>query len=188
MRASDLLIFKNIPTLKTERLILRRMEKSDYKDVFAYASDARVSEYLLWSPHTDISQTKSYLRNIDAKYKRAEFYDWGIVYDGSLIGTVGFTSLDTANNVGEIGYVLSSKYWGLGIAVEAAERIIEFGFSQLNLDRIEARYMVENLASRRVLDKLSMKNEGVFRSCMKVKGKRRDIAVASILREEYEGM
>lgn len=54
-------IFAKIPTLETERLILRRMKPSDSEDMFEYASRPEVSEYLLWLPHTTQRFTKNYL-------------------------------------------------------------------------------------------------------------------------------
>ncbi len=185
MQGRDLKLFINIPTLFTKRVKLRKISKSDLKDVYAYASDPEVSKFLLWSPHRCIQDTTHYLSCITKKYKNGEFYDWGIEYEGKIIGTVGFTSFSVAHNVGEIGYVLSSKYWGMGIASEAAERIIRFGFETLSLNRIEARYMIENEASRKVGEKLGMSLEGVIRGGVFAKGKFKDVGLMSILREEY---
>ena len=66
--------------------------------------------------------------------------------------------------------------------------MLKFGFSVLGLNRIEARYMVENTPSRRVMDKLGMQFEGVQRAAMLVKGSYRDIAVCAILAKEYRAM
>jgi len=186
MISRDLKIFLNIPELKTARLLLRRIRKSDLFDVFEYSNDELVPKYLLWYPHPDIDYTKKYLSNLNAKYKRGEIYDWGIEYEGKIIGTVGFTSFDIRNNTGEIGYVLSSKFWGKGIGLEAAGKILEFGFENLSLNRIEVRYMPENIQSRRLSQKLGMKYEGVKRQAVFCKGEYRDVAIAAILKEDYK--
>lgn len=185
MRKEDLKIFINIPSINTERLILRKIAMSDCADMHEYSSDEKVCEFLLWSPHTHISETRNKLRNIERKYKQAEFFDWGIEFDGKFIGVVGFSSLSLANNSGEIGYVINSKYWGQGIATEAVGAIIKFGFERLNLSRIETRYIKENVASARVSQKCSLIREGCMRSSLIVKGQRRDICVSSILAQEY---
>ena len=185
MTERDYKIFLDLPTLKTERLTLRRIKKSDLLDIYEYASSPLVSEYLLWSPHPNISHTKDYLSNLINKYKKGKIYDFGIEYEGKLIGTVGFSALDTTNNTAEIGYVLSDKYWGLGIGFEAAKKILDFGFRTLILQRIEARYMAENIKSKLLAQKLGMKEEGVLRSYIFCKGKYRDIGVSSILKEEF---
>ena len=102
-----------------------------------------------------------------------------------MIGTCGFTRFDYANNSAEIGYVLNTSYHGQGFATEAVGRVLEFGFENLCLNRIEGKYMVENTASRRVMEKCSMTFEGVRREGMLIKGKYRNIGVCSILKSEY---
>lgn len=185
MNKSDLKIFKKPPTLRTERLILRRLKPSDVFDVFAYSSSEEVTKYLLWYPHKTIMETKRYLAYVKKKYKELSFYDFGIEYEGKIIGTVGFTRLDVKLGIGEIGYVISDKHHRKGFAPEAAKRLIDFGFKVLALNRIEARYLSDNIGSQRVAEKCGMKKEGVFRKAIMVKGEYRDLAVSSILREEY---
>ena len=190
MIREDLDLFKNIPTLETERLILRRMKPGDLSDVFDYARRSEVSEFLLWYPHDEPSFTRRYLKIIDTKYKRGEFYDWAVVCkaDGRMIGTAGFTRFDIFNNSAEIGYVLNSEYWGQGLAAEAARAVITFGFEALGLHRIEARYMPDNSASGRVAEKCGMRFEGILRESVYAKGKYVDVAVASILLQEYKAI
>lgn len=185
MKHSDLKRFIKIPALSTERLILRKIKRSDVFDVFEYTSDERVSRFLLWSAHKTIDFTKRYLAYVDLQYRRGKFYDWGIEYQGKMIGTVGFTSFSVENNSAEIGYVLSSKYWGQGIATEAVKRILEYGFCDLNLNRIVAHYMVGNDGSRRVMDKCHAVCEGVMRGAVFAKNEYHDVTVMSIMRGEY---
>ena len=106
------------------------------------------------------------------------------IEDGRVIGTCGFTSLNFSSDSAETGYVLARDCWGQGYAAEALMRVIDFGFERLGLNRIEAKYMVDNPASKRVMEKCGMKFEGVLRASMKVKGKYRDIGVCSILKDE----
>jgi ribosomal-protein-alanine N-acetyltransferase len=102
-----------------------------------------------------------------------------------MIGTVGFSELDMANHTAEIGYVINPKYSGKGIATEAVSSFLNFAFMELDMERVEGRYMVPNHASRRVMEKCGMQYEGILRSLMEVKGVRRDIGICSILKEEY---
>ena len=185
MKKDDFKIFKNIPTLSTERLVLRKLEMKDLSDVFEYASDPCVSEYLMWYTHKSKEYTKSYLRYILKLYKKGKFYDWGISLNNKIIGTVGFSSINIINNSAEIGYVLNSKFWGRGIAAEAVHEIIKFGFTTLGLNRIEAVFLPENERSKRVLIKCGLKSEGIRRSAMIVKNEYRDVEIFSIIRDEY---
>ncbi len=189
-KSSVFSLFSNIPTLTTERLTLRRMKPSDSDDMFEYARLSDVTEYLLWSPHKCREQTKDYLHYIQKSYRAGNFYDWAVVLNDEkkMIGTCGFTTLDFTHNVAEIGYVLNPRYWGRGIATEAVMRVMDFGFMELNAHRIEAKYMVGNDSSRRVMEKCGMTFEGVMRSSMFVKGKYRDIGICSIISDEYMKM
>ena len=185
MQAKKLKIFVNIPELRTERLILRKITRRDLDDVYEYASDGEVSKYLLWEKHPEKYYTRSYLSLIESKYRKAEFYDWGIELDGKMIGTCGFSSISCENNSAEVGYVINRAYWGKGIALEALRAVLSFGYDVLGLNRIECRVMSENKGSIRVLEKCAMKFEGVLRQALLVKGVYRDISIYSMLKDEY---
>ena len=185
MKRYDLKRFINPEILKTERLTLRKMCQTDLEDVYEYASCPEVSEYLLWLPHPNRAFTKSYLKNIEKRYRLAEFYDYAIEYRGKMIGTVGFTSLSVEHQRGEIGFVLNKSYWGLGLGREAAERLIKYGFEVLELERIEAYFIDGNERSERLLHTLGMEKEGTLKSYMQVKGRPRDICIAAITKDAY---
>lgn len=155
MKKKDLIIFKNPPTLETERLILKKITKSSLLDVHEYRSDKEVSRFLLWQPDESREITERYLEYVEELYEKSKFYDLGIYLkeNGKMIGTVGFTTINIHKNTASVGYVLNSKYWGLGIAKEALEKIIEFGFETLKLDTLYAKFIEENLRSKRVLEK-----------------------------------
>ena len=188
MRKETLLnIFSKMPELETPRLILRAARVSDARDMFEYAKDPEVTRYLLWKPHPDESYTRSYLEYLAGRYRIGAHYEW-VVADKEtkrMIGTCGFASIDCANNCAELGYVLNPAYRGRGLILEAAQRVLQFGFCVLGLNRIEARYMVENTASLRVMEKLGMQFEGVAREGMLIKGLYRDIGKCAILAKDF---
>lgn len=179
--------FSHIPQLETEHLILREMRVSDAADMFDYARRAEVTRYLLWRPHTDMGYTRRYLEYLAGRYRIGAHYEWAVVdrASGRMIGTCGFARIDCANNVGELGYVLHPDFQGCGLAAEAGTAVLRFGFRVLGLHRIEARYMVENTRSRRVMEKLGMQHEGVAQGAMLVKGEYRDIATCAILCSQF---
>ncbi len=181
-------LFTRMPTIATDRLVLRKMHTYDYNDMYSYASRADLTEYLLWSPHSSSSYTKEYLKYVEKRYLVGDFYDFAVVEKegGKMIGTCGFTKIDLQNKVAEIGYVLNPDFHNRGYATEAARAVIEFGFSRLGVNRIEARFMEGNDASLRVMQKLGMTLEGYMRNSMLVKGKYRTIGVCSILKSEYK--
>lgn len=181
-------IFSNIPTLYTERLSLRAMHVIDAEDMFDYARRPEVTKYLLWSEHKDITFTREYLYYIGRRYALGDFYDWAIIDRESrkMIGTCGFTRIDTANNSAEIGYVLNPDFHRRGFGSEAVKRILKFGFEELGINRIEARFMQGNEASLALMLSVGMTFEGYMRDLVFVKGSYRTVGVSSILRSEYE--
>ena len=188
MKKENLLhIFSHMPQLETEHLILRPMRVSDAADMFDYAKRPEVTRYLLWRPHPDVGYTKRYLEYLAGRYRLGMHYEWALIHkqDGRMIGTCGFANVDCAHNVGEIGYVLSPDDQGQGLMPEAARRVMQFGFSVMGLHRIQARYMLGNDASRAVMEKLGMRDEGVQREAMLVKGEYRDIGTYAILVNEF---
>lgn len=188
MEERDLKLFVKIPTITTARLTMRKMLPTDLDDVFTYSSDVAVPKYLLWYPHPDKDYTARYLREVERRYKKAQFYDWAVTLtdSGKMIGTCGFTSFDIPNNSAEVGYVLASPYWGQEIAPEALRAVITFGFEALGLNRIEAHFMPDNRASRRVLEKCLMRPEGVRREAMYAKGGYIDIETYAMTANDYK--
>ena len=180
-------IFSNMPTLKGERLTLRPMHPIDAEDMFSYACREEVTRYLLWSPHPSVSYTRDYLKYIQGRYALGDFYDWAIIDRDSrrMIGTCGFTKINAENRSGEIGYVLNPDFWGKGYAFEAASLVLDFGFEELRLHRIEARFMQGNENSLRLMRKLSMELEGYHADEIFVKGSYRTVGVCAILGEVY---
>ena len=147
--------FRDPPEIQTERLILRRMKKTDYHDMYEYASNPDVTKYLTWEIHPNAAYTLRYLAYVATRYRAGEFFDWAVVLreNNKMIGTCGFTRIDEENSILEIGYVINPKFWGMGIATEAAERIIEFAFEELNINRIEAKFMFGNESSVKIESK-----------------------------------
>ena len=188
MKKENLLhIFSHMPVLETERLLLRPLRVADTMDMFAYAHDEEVTRYLLWQPHRDAAHTRSYLEYLSGRYRIGMHYEWAVVLkaENRMIGTCGFVSVDCPNNGAEIGYVLNPQYRGQGLVPDAVDRVLRFGFEMLQLHRIEARYMLGNDASRRVMEKVGMRFEGVRRASIFVKGAYRDVGVCAILRPEF---
>ena len=183
-------LFSKIPTLETDRLILRELRRSDFRDMYEYSADPMTSKFLLWDVHKSQEYTKEFIEYVISKYKSGDYNDWALVYkfNNKMIGTCGFTKIDEENNVAEIGYVLNPEYWNLGLATEAARAVIEFAFDVMKMHRVEAKFMYGNDASLAVMKKLGMKLEGYHRDMLLVKGKYRTIGYAAILRSEYKNL
>ena len=182
-------VLKDLPTLETERLILRKMVLNDAEAVFAYASNSEVSRYTLWETHRSIEDSRAFLEFATQKYENGGEPDWGIVYrgNGCLVGACGFVNWEAEHARAEVGFVLSREYWGRGLMSEAVRAILRFGFKRMNLNRIEARCIAENAASARVMEKAGMFYEGTLRQREYIKGAYRDIKLYAILKKGFPG-
>lgn len=178
-------VFSRIPELNTGRLKLRKLVPGDAEDMFEYARREDVTEYLTWYAHPDLSYTRAYLKELQKAYRRGLFFDWGLEFQGRMIGTCGFTTICEEHRYAEIGYVLSPAFRGRGLMTEAAKRVIAFGFETLGLERIEARHIVGNEKSASLMRRCGMSYEGKLRNAMFIKERCRDICVYSILREDH---
>lgn len=176
-------VFSEPPTLITPRLYLRAMRADDAEDMFEYASMPSVTKYLLWREHESVGYTRDYLKYIESRYSVGDFYDFAVVEkaSGRMIGTCGFTHIDTVNNVCEIGYVFNPKYHGMGYATEAACEVARFAKETLGAHRIEARFMKGNDASVRVMERLGMSFEGFSVDSMFVKGEYKTIGTYAMV-------
>ncbi len=184
----DELKFRGNPRLATARLILRRLKTSDAPDMFEYASDQEVARYVMWDAHKALDDSLIFIMWTLDRYQKDEAGEWGIELKESsrLIGSMGFVKLDEANSCASIGYALANRYWGQGIMTEAVERLIEFAFGEMNLNRVEAVHFLPNEASGRVMQKAGMKYEGILRQRMYSKNKYWDVKQYAIIREDWE--
>lgn len=175
-----------IPTLETERLVLRPLTRGDAADVFAYASDPEVARTTTWHPHRSIDDAREFIAWALHRYDLGHPEPFGIVLraTGRVIGTCGLTPT-WAHRRGEIGYALARRYWGQGIMTEAVRAVIRHGFTTMDLNRIEARCMVDNVASERVMQKAGMTLEGTLREREICKGQTISLRLYAILRREW---
>lgn len=147
--------------LTTSRLRLRPLTVEDAPDIFAYASDPEVARFTLWPPHKSLDFSKGFLR----LFTQPAFLSWAIIPGGSeeVIGMVFLHSWTKHHRKAEIAFNLARAHWRKGLVTEASGRVLDFAFSTLNLNRVEATCMPGNLAARRVLEKVGMAHEGRMR-------------------------
>lgn len=180
-------VFGDLPKLETERLFLRKLRNDDAADIYYYGSNEQVTKYVTWDTYTSIKDAMSFIQFAENRYKEKQFAPWGIVLKDTnkLIGTIDFVSWQPEHKTAEIGYVISEDYWGQGIATEAVKKVIEYGFLNKDIVRIQAFCFVKNIGSARVMEKSGMTFEGILRKKLFIKGIHRDVKVYSILKEEF---
>lgn len=149
--------------IETQRLILRRFAVSDADDAFySWYSDPDVAMYMRWDAHTDISQTREFICELEADYEKPHFYRWAITLkkDNRAIGAIGFRIENEYDAVADVSYALSKTFWNQGIISEALQAVLGYAFFYVGLNRVEAFHAVSNPASGRVMLKAGMRFEG----------------------------
>lgn len=175
--------------LETERLILRRFEMKDAKDMYKnVTSDPAVNKFLTWTLHENVSETVSLLAGWLEGYQDLERYCWAIELKkiGGVIGTIASPTVRNRTETVDVTYCIGSKWWGKGIVLEALWEIIKFFFDVVQVNRIEAGYDINNPNSGRVLEKIGMQKEGIIRQAGRNNQGLFDIVQCSILREEWK--
>lgn len=184
---------KNLGTkkLETNRLILRKINKTDYKQAYKnWCNSDKVEKYVTWSKHDNETITKELYDKWILEYDDKETYRWIIELKANkeVIGTIGVSKKFLAHSTCELGYCLGDKYWNQGIMTEAVKRVIKFLFEECEAKTIWAEYLENNPASGKVMVKAGMTYEGILRKRVTDKeGKRNDLIVYSILENEYYG-
>lgn len=180
--------FSNLPTLETERIRLRRLSKEDANDIFEYAKNENTAQFLPWYSHRVKQDSVKFVDSVLENYSKGYVAPWGVELkkNNKIIGTAGFTNVNVVNNSAEFGFVISEGYRNKGFATEAAKIVLEYGFTELDIHRIEAHCDERNEASSRVLTKIGMKYEGTLRDRYFLKDKYVSVKMFSMLDSEFK--
>lgn len=180
-------VFATFPEIETERLLLREIMPEDAPAIYAIFSDPKVTHYYDQVTYTQLQQAHDLIDFFDESFELERAIRWGITRKAEdvVIGTCGYVWLRTHS--GEISYELASAQWRQGIMAEALDAILEFGFDELKLNRVEAPVMVENTASAALLAALGFQEEGVLRQHDYFKGRFHDMRLFALLKHEFFG-
>ena len=135
-------------------MVLSKFNFDDAYIMYAYwANDERVTKFLSWKPHQNISETKKILDDWIKNYKADNYYNWCIEFGNEIIGNISVIEINKDINGAEIGYCLGYNWWGKGIMPEAIRAVCKFLSNETCLDLVYAGYNVENQKSGQVLQK-----------------------------------
>ena len=172
--------------VRTARLNLREFVKSDFEAVHAYSSDPRVTRYLFFGPR-DEDNTADYLEGLLASQRERPRTRFELAVEetasGRLIGACDLSFIE--RNVVDLGYMLAIDFWGKGFATEVALALVDAAFFDLRADRIISTVDVNNGASIRVLEKIGMRWEAVFRKHRRAKNRWWDCHLFVLPREVW---
>lgn len=148
--------------LNTERLVLRDFVDSDWEAVLAYQQDPLYLRYYEWTSRTGEEVRAFMQRFLDQQKQvpRIKFqFAVTLKSNGQLIGNCGVRRDSPEAREADMGYELDPKHWRQGYATEAARAVLDFGFSHMDVTRVTAWCIADNIGSARVLEKIGMKLE-----------------------------
>jgi len=180
---------KGTKTIETDRLLLRAFCPDDIEAAYKnWTSDEKVTEFLRWSTHTDISITENVIKDWIAESNNPEFYQWAIVLKKieEPVGTISVVDKNESLDMLHIGYCVGSRWWHQGITSEAFSAIIPYLFEEVGANRIESQHDPDNPHSGNVMKKCGLTYEGTLRQADFNNKGIVDACMYSLLRSEWE--
>lgn len=160
---------KYVPTLETERLIIRPITLDDVEEFYAMDSQPEVHLYLNRSPLKSNEEAKDYIKGLLQQYETHGIGRVAVIEKATnqLIGWTGFKFIEAPMNDRinflDFGYRYRKESWGKGYATEAALACIAFYYKNLTHIPLHASTHVDNQASRKVLEKVGFKITDTFK-------------------------
>ena len=145
-------------TIHTQRLTLRKITQEDMQTIYKFMRNMEVTKYEDWIPHESVEYTRGFISWLTSDYKSEQNYCWGMQLDEVIIGFILMAGVNERN--GSIAYYVNKDHWSKGYATEAVVAVMNYMFSGVNIDRIEAKHSIKNPASGKVLKKAGMRYRG----------------------------
>lgn len=147
-----------------------------------------LKKWLIWAEN--IPSVEEYKKTIIPmwlqRFADNNGFETGIFLNNELIGMLGLHYIDWMNQTTEMGYWLSNRVQGKGIITRAVEGLVTYCFNELELNRVVIRAAVENEKSRAIPLRLKFQEEGILREAQQIKGKAIDLAVYSMLKNDWK--
>jgi ribosomal-protein-alanine N-acetyltransferase len=171
-----------LPTLVTERLVLREIVPADAPDLFAFRSDPVEQQYND-APLKTPGEARDLVDWLAREHRDIGALRWGLTLAGEnrVVGLLGYNEIVPEHRRASVGYDLARALWGRGLATEAMGAVLDHGFDVLRLNRIEAHTEAANTASIRMLRRLGFWREGTFHDRFFDNGAYQDVALFVLL-------
>lgn len=153
-----------------------------------WVSDPNIQGLYLEPVYTTREEVDALLDKYIASYADPDYYRWAIIEkdSGKCIGQIAYFLMNTAHHYGELEYCVGSQFQRRGYMTEAARAVIDYGFTGINLHRVQICHRAGNEASRGVILKCGCTYEGTLREIVHVDGKYVDRLCYSVLRDEWD--
>jgi RimJ/RimL family protein N-acetyltransferase len=178
---------RRVPILRGERVYLRPAERDDLPRFVEWLSDAETAHYL--GPGAPLSlplEERWFERMLEAQGRSDYHFVICLRETDEPIGTISLHGVDLANGSAAFGIAVGAKdRWGQGLGTDATNAIVDFGFGELRLERIELDVYDYNRRGRRAYEKAGFVFEATRRRAHFHRGQHHDVHVMSILRDEW---
>lgn len=177
-----------LPTIGTERLVLRAITGADVSGLLAIFGDPEVCRYWSHAPLADLAAALRLQQHIAESFASRSLFQWAITErtTGAMVGTCTLASLSSEHRRAEVGFALARAAWGHGYMRETLPVLLAYGFGTLVLHRIEADVDPRNAASIALLERVGFQREGHLRERYHVAGEVQDALMYGLLRSEWE--
>lgn len=175
--------------IETERLILRKFEYSDDEAMLKYwVADEKIQSLYSEPVYSTKAEVKGLLDKYIGSYEREDYYRWAVIEkaSGECIGQIAYFLVDSKNHFAEIEYCIGSAFQCKGYATEATKAVIDYGFNEINLHKVQICTKTINAPSKRVIEKCGFTYEGTLRDYFYMNCEYVGRLYFSILRSEYE--
>lgn len=154
-----------LPTLTTERLVLREVRMEDAPAVFPFRSDPEVMRYVHRPRAVTIDDAIAFISRVHEGQRANTCAQWAMTLKGNddCIGIIGPWRIEADHHRAELGYMLARDHWGQGLISEAIATVVDHSFRVLGLHSLEAWTESENAASGRALEKNGFVREAYFK-------------------------
>jgi ribosomal-protein-alanine N-acetyltransferase len=167
-------------------LSVRIPQPEDAPALFRHASDPAVTRWFSWGPYTSELEARAYLARLPAQRGRGEQLDLVVEHaQEGPIGVTGLAELSTRDRRATIGTWLGRDWWGTGANRECKALMCHVAFALCGLERVGAYTNVDHVRSQRALEHIGFEREGVLRGFHRHRGQSLDVAVYSLLREDW---
>ena len=155
--------FQSFPFLTTKRLVLRNIEDSDSKEIFALLSNKNVASFFQRPYAKSEKDAFKYINKVAEGIKAEQWIIWALSLPRNkrLIGNICIWNISHAECSAEISYELLPEYQNKGYMKEAVSKVLNYAFMNMKLNIIEARTSVKNERSINLLSKLNFKKQSV---------------------------
>ena len=150
------------------------------------ANRTYLREWLPWVDHMQtVANFEFYINDVNKRAAAQTDFSYSIIIDKNIVGRIGMHHINQQSKIAEIGYWLADGLQGRGIITKSCKALINHGFTELGLNRIEIKCGIGNDKSRAIAEKLHFKQEGILRQAELLNGKFIDLYLYAMLKEEW---